>query len=101
MCDSEYALCAYRIVQECLSNIARHAPGCQTACIDIRLESRSLRVRVSNDLAGVAKNRDASSGTGMGLKLLGERVRSLHGKFSVELSAVQFAVQADLPMIAP
>jgi signal transduction histidine kinase len=98
--NNEYALCAYRVVQECLSNIARHAPTCHTACISIRLESQRLRVRVSNDLAGVATDGGAS-GTGMGLKLLGERVRSLHGKFSVELSAVQFAVQADLPMTAP
>jgi hypothetical protein len=37
----------------------------------------------------------------MGLKLLGERVRSLHGVFSVEISAIQFAVQASLPVNAP
>jgi hypothetical protein len=43
----------------------------------------------------------AAAGTGMGLKLLGARVRSLHGVFSVEMSAVQFAVQASLPMQAP
>jgi two-component system, NarL family, sensor histidine kinase UhpB len=98
--NNDCALCAYRVVQECLTNIARHAPTCQTACIYLRLESQRLRVRVSNDVAG-ATNDVAALGTGMGLKLLGERVRSLHGKFSVESSAVQFAVQADLPMTAP
>jgi len=49
---------------------------------------------------GVPNDRPAC-GTGMGLKLLGERVRSLHGVFSVELSAVQFAVQAHLPLKMP
>jgi len=98
--NSEYALCVYRIVQECLSNIARHAPASRTACVYIRQERQWLRVRVSNDLAGMGEDRGAP-GTGMGLKLLGERVRSLHGVFSVEMSAGQFAVQANLPMGKP
>jgi hypothetical protein len=37
----------------------------------------------------------------MCLKLLAERVRSLGGVFSVEASAAQFAVQANLPMDIP
>jgi two-component system, NarL family, sensor histidine kinase UhpB len=94
--NDERALCAYRVVQECLSNIARHAPGSQAACVRIRHEPQGLQVRVSNDLAG-GKEEHATPGTGMGLKLLGERVRSLQGAFSVEVSARQFAVQADLP----
>ena len=95
--NDERSLCAYRVVQECLSNIARHAPSSQTACVRIRHEAQGLQVRVSNDLAG-GKEAHATPGTGMGLKLLGERVRSLHGIFSVEVTARQFAVQADLPM---
>jgi signal transduction histidine kinase len=95
--NDERALCAYRVVQECLSNIARHAPSSQTACVRIRHQPQGLQVRVSNDLVG-GKEQHATAGTGMGLKLLGERVRSLHGAFSVEVTATQFAVQADLPM---
>lgn len=95
--NDEHALCAYRVVQECLSNIARHAPTSQTARVCIRHEPQGLHVRVSNDLVGVREDRGAP-GTGMGLKLLGERVRSLRGVFSVEVSAAEFAVQADLPM---
>ena len=98
--DKEYALCVYRLVQECLSNIARHAATSHSACVHIRQDPQCLRVRVSNDLVGVPNDRPAC-GTGMGLKLLGERVRSLHGVFSVELSAVQFAVQAHLPLKMP
>jgi two-component system sensor histidine kinase UhpB len=96
--NDENALCAYRIVQECLSNIARHAPGSRTACVSIRQQPQWLQVRVSNDLTGASQDRP---GSGMGLKLLGERVRSLRGVFSVEMSAVQFAVQANLPVKAP
>jgi two-component system, NarL family, sensor histidine kinase UhpB len=100
MPNHEYAPCVYRVVQECLNNIARHAPGSRSARVCIRQQPQWLEVRVSNDLAGVQQER-AASGTGMGLKLLAERVRALHGVFSVEMSAVQFAVQASLPMTTP
>lgn len=98
--DNECALCVYRIVQECLSNIARHAPSSPTACVCLRQEAQWLQVRVSNELHGI-KGRRAATGTGMGLKLLGERVRALQGVFSVEMSAAQFTVEANLPMRTP
>jgi two-component system sensor histidine kinase UhpB len=100
MPNHEYAPCIYRVVQECLNNIARHAPDSRSARVCIRQQPRWLEVRVSNDLVGV-QHQHAGSGTGMGLKLLAERVRALHGVFSVEMSAAQFAVQASLPMTAP
>lgn len=98
--NNEYALCAYRIVQESLSNIARHAPTSRTAYVRVCQQPHGLHVRISNDLPGAAEGRGSPPGTGMGLKLLGERVRSLHGVFSIERSAGEFAVQADLPMSA-
>ena len=100
MPNHEYAPCVYRVVQECLNNIARHAPDSRSARVCIRQQPQWLEVRVSNDLVGVQHQR-AGSGTGMGLKLLAERVRALHGVFSVEMSAAQFAVQASLPMPTP
>jgi signal transduction histidine kinase len=95
--NNEYALCVYRVVQECLSNIARHAPASRMACVHIRREAHRLRLRVSNDLGTVTDQR-LVQGSGMGLKLLGERVRSLRGSLSVEVSAAEFAVCADLPL---
>ena len=100
MPNHEYAPCVYRVVQECLNNIARHAPDSRSARVCIRQQPQWLEVRVSNDLVGVQHQR-VVSGTGMGLKLLAERVRALHGVFSVEMSAAQFAVQASLPMPTP
>lgn len=98
--SDERALCAYRLVQECLSNIARHAPNSQRACVYIRRQPRQLYVRVSNDRAATEQSR-ATPGTGMGLKLLAERVQCLHGVLSVESSATEFAVQAQLPCLVP
>src|SRR5579863_4098772 len=102
MPNHEYAPCIYRVVQECLNNIARHAPDSRSARVCIRQQPQWLEVRVSNDLAGVRhQGAGSGTGTGMGLKLLAERVRALHGVFSVEMSAAQFAVQANLPMTTP
>jgi signal transduction histidine kinase len=95
--NDELALCAYRVAQECLSNVARHAANSQTACVSVRHDPQGLHVRVSNDLRSATENRGAA-GTGMGLILLGERVRSFGGTFSVEISATEFVVRADLPV---
>jgi signal transduction histidine kinase len=95
--NNESALCIYRVVQECLNNIARHAPTSSSACVRIRQESHSLCLQVSNDLAA-ARDERAAPGTGMGLQLLGARVRALGGSFSVEVSALDFAVNARIPM---
>jgi two-component system, NarL family, sensor histidine kinase UhpB len=95
--SGEHALCMYRVAQECLSNIARHAPGSSTARVSIRQEARRLCLRVSNDLETQDEER-AAPGSGMGLKLLGERVRSLRGTLCVEVSPAQFAVRAELPL---
>jgi two-component system sensor histidine kinase UhpB len=95
--SNEYALCLYRVVQECLNNIARHAPGSRVARVYIRQDALKLCLRVSNDLDQLMQPR-AVAGSGMGLALLGERVRSLRGSFSVEVSEVEFAVNAELPV---
>jgi two-component system sensor histidine kinase UhpB len=100
MPGDERALCAYRLVQECLSNIARHAPNSRSARVYLRRQARQLCVRVSNDRAG-GDAAGARVGTGMGLKLLAERVRGLHGVLSIEDSATEFTVQVQLPLPAP
>jgi two-component system sensor histidine kinase UhpB len=97
LADSVYALCIYRVVQESLNNVARHAPASRGVSIQIRQTPQSLGVRVSNDATGVRANLAAPS-SGMGLKLLGERVRSLQGTFGFDMSATEFVVRAEFPV---
>jgi two-component system sensor histidine kinase UhpB len=133
----EQALCVYRVVQECLSNIGRHAQDSRSARICLRRERQELYVRVSNDRhndapeeprhpggsrgpgaqsdalnslgSGFRRNDGGNIGqtapgafsTGMGLKLLAERVRALHGRWSVTATAEEFAVEAALPLNPP
>jgi signal transduction histidine kinase len=73
--------CVYRVVQEALTNIAKHA---QARNIEVSVKSvdGGISILVSDDGAGF----DAEAGSGKGLGLLGikERVRQLGGEASVE-----------------
>ncbi|MEV0595185.1 sensor histidine kinase [Nonomuraea cavernae] len=64
-------LSAYRIVQEALSNVLRHAPGA-AARVEIRHAARCLELRVANGPAAVSVPERAGSGHGV----LGMRERA-------------------------
>ncbi|RKT54555.1 sensor histidine kinase [Saccharothrix australiensis] len=91
-------LSAYQIVQEALSNAARHAPG---GAVSIRLgaDDGRLRVVVAN-AAGVRPALDADPRRPRhGLVGMGERVRVLGGRFSAGRTPDGgFAVVAELPL---
>jgi len=95
--NGDQALCAYRLVQECLSNIVRHAPKSPAATVYLHKESDGLLIRVSNEIVGSSTSGTRST-TGMGLRLMEDRVRSLAGTFSVEASAGNFVVEVRLPL---
>ncbi len=90
------ALAAYRIVQESLTNVVRHAgPG--TATVTVRQDGGDLLVEVRNDGApAAAAFRD---GTGTGLAGMHERAAALGGALDAGPQAGGgFAVRARLPM---
>lgn len=66
-------LAAYRVVQEALTNVRRHAPGA-AAHLRVMFEAEQLVVQVENRLAGT----EASAGHGHGLVGMRERA-SLYG----------------------
>jgi signal transduction histidine kinase len=85
----------FRVVQEALTNVTKHAPG---AAVVVRLDRRGSGLRVS------VVNGPASAGAlgadvgGMGLHGLRERVRMLGGTLRTSRHADGgFAVEADLP----
>jgi two-component system sensor histidine kinase UhpB len=98
--NDERALCVYRIVQECLSNVARHAPTSRRIDISVREGTQQLHVQVSNECVDPTTRRIAGTATtGMGLLLLEERVRCLQGRFAVNASASEFVIEAVLPTV--
>jgi signal transduction histidine kinase len=68
---------AYRIVQESLSNVIRHAPGARTA-VCLNGSGAELAIVVENDPPPAAGAADDEPG-GHGLHGMGERVRLLGG----------------------
>jgi PAS domain S-box-containing protein len=76
------ALCVYRIVQEALQNVAKHA-GAAEASINLYRAADGLRLTVSDCGVGFHLANTRASG-GLGLVSMRERVRLLRGVFQVE-----------------
>ncbi len=74
----QYRTCVYRIVQEALTNCARHAHAKQIE-IRVHVEENTLDLLVSDDGVGI----DPARTRGVGLLGIEERVRELHGAFRI------------------
>jgi len=70
-----YRTCVYRVVQEALTNCARHAKAHHIA-IDVSTNERELRLSVSDDGVGLTPSH---RGRGLGLIGIEERVKELLG----------------------
>ncbi|MFG2879801.1 sensor histidine kinase [Streptomyces sp. NPDC048337] len=85
----------YRVVQECLTNAAKHARG-QTIDVSIATDGPRLRIAVSNALAGRTPGR-APVSAGSGTASMSERVRSLGGELTATRTEDTYEVVATLP----
>ncbi|MER5637267.1 sensor histidine kinase [Kitasatospora sp. NPDC002227] len=93
-------LSTYRIVQEALANVVRHAPGAQT-WVSLAAEDETLRITVVN-AAGTDGPAVETGGTGHGLTGMRERVRLLGGRLDTgPLPEGGFRVAAVLPIEHP
>ncbi|MCX4732263.1 sensor histidine kinase [Streptomyces sp. NBC_01363] len=91
-------LSAYRIVQEALANVIRHAPGARTR-ISITSDGAHLTVLVVNDRAEQPDSPLETTGTGHGLVGMRERVRLTGGTLDTgPLPDGGFRVAARLPL---
>jgi signal transduction histidine kinase len=87
-------LCAYRIVQEALTNARRHAPGA-TVDVGIDYAADTLRLRVRDDGPGPA----ASGSHGLGVLGMRERALMVGGTLTVgPADGGGFVVEAELPV---
>ncbi|MFF2960951.1 sensor histidine kinase [Streptomyces sp. NPDC057963] len=91
-------LSAYRIVQEALANVVRHAPGARTR-VSITSDGDHLTVLVVNDRAEQPGSPLETTGTGHGLVGMRERVRLTGGTLDTgPLPDGGFRVAARLPL---
>jgi signal transduction histidine kinase len=96
----ELETAVFRVVQESLTNIVRHA-GAQQVDVDIRTEDGHLRVSVRDDGCGFAMPSVARGGH-FGLLGMSERVRGMGGTLDVESRpGAGTQVRARFPMAPP
>jgi len=90
---------AYRIVQESLTNVARHA-GSATASVRIAYGPEALAIQVDDDGRGTADVAPAPApAAGVGLLGMRERVTALGGRFRAgPRSGGGFTVHVELPV---
>ncbi|MFB7939091.1 sensor histidine kinase [Streptomyces sp. NPDC056049] len=84
-----------RVVQECLTNAAKHAPGLPVR-IAIGVEGPDLWIEVRNPLPKTAPDR-APVSTGTGLVSMDERVASMGGALTAGARDGTYTVRATLP----
>ncbi len=89
---------AYRIVQEALTNVSRHAGPAQTS-VCLRYTPEALTVQVDDEGRDQSSGSDArTAGPGLGLLGMRERVSALGGRLHAgPRDSGGFRVQAELP----
>lgn len=78
--DPNIAIAAYRIAQEALSNVVKHAEA-QHADVSLKLQDNELRLAVMDDGRGFSPRQEA---TGFGLIGMRERVAAFGGTLEVQ-----------------
>ncbi|HUZ01431.1 MAG TPA: sensor histidine kinase, partial [Thermomicrobiaceae bacterium] len=91
-------LAAYRIVQESLTNVARHA-GPATATVRLAYRADALDIAIEDDGCAPTANGASPPGTGTGIAGMRERAGALGGRLQAgPRSGEGFAVTAHLPI---
>jgi signal transduction histidine kinase len=98
---AEIELSAFRLVQECLTNIHRHS-GSVTATIRVTLEKACLRIGIEDAGRGFPPRLDYSlskTQVGVGIQGMKERMRHLGGTLQIHSDACGTRVIAMLPIV--
>jgi signal transduction histidine kinase len=97
-------LSIYRVVQEALTNVVKHAPGAH-ATVDLAVSEQAVSIEVTDDgggadwPAGGAKQPGAAPGPGHGIVGMRERTGAFGGWLVAEpLPGRGFHVQAEFPL---
>ena len=98
--DQEAKIALYRIAQEALTNIERHAEA-QNVTLSIRGYRSGVMLRIADDGRGMIwpqpANLHPSSG-GLGLRNMQERIEQLDGSLRIMSSASGTVIEAQVPL---
>jgi signal transduction histidine kinase len=98
----EMELSIFRVVQECLTNIHRHA-GSPTAGIRITQSESCFKIEIEDAGKGIPPEKElalrSSAHTGVGLRGMRERLRQLGGTFQIQSNGQGTRVTVVLPFV--
>jgi signal transduction histidine kinase len=82
---AEVEVCVYRIVQEALTNVARHS-GALSCSVKVTRQGESVQLLIEDTGRGLAgaKGETADARRGLGLIGMRERAQALAGRFSID-----------------
>ena len=97
--DEDAKTALYRIAQEALTNVERHASATRVS-IDLRGHNRGATLRISDNGRGLAPINDArkNPATGLGLRNMQERVEQLDGTLRILSSKTGTVIEASVPL---
>ena len=90
-------LVLFRVLQESLTNILRHAQSTR-AKIRLRVDDHSATLSIEDDGKGFAQVNGQPYKTGVGIAGMRERVRELGGEFRISSSPAGTTVEAIVPV---
>ena len=97
----EMEIAAFRVVQECLTNIHRHSES-RTAKIRLRRPNGEVLVEIADNGRGIPAEKRASTalnGTpGVGIRGMRERLRQLGGSLEISSNGTGTTITARLPV---
>jgi PAS domain S-box-containing protein len=95
----EIATCLYRVTQECLNNVVRHAEASQVDVELIRFQSE-LMVTITDNGVGFDPEQPRNGSHGLGLLGMKERVALVHGDVEI-ISAVGKGTRVQVVVLVP
>jgi len=95
--SKDMELTIFRVVQECLTNIHRHAES-PTARISIVENEACLRVEIADTGKGIESELESSARAGVGLRGMRERLRQFGGTLHIHSQSHGTRVTAILPV---
>lgn len=97
--DEDAKTALYRIAQEALTNVERHA-GATHVAVDLRGHNRGATLRITDNGRGLAPLSDArkNPSTGLGLRNMQERVEQLDGSLRILSSKTGTVIEASVPL---
>ena len=95
--DDEAKIALYRVAQEALTNVERHARASHVV-IDVRGHKHGATLRIADDGCGIDHAQSAMPAAGLGLRNMQERIEQLDGTLRILSSKTGTVIEATVPL---